>query len=97
MGTFNLGLWLLWAMVAVFGFISALKRTCERATERYCARRKLRRARQTAAGRKVEIVRGHAAAVVRSRQEPTLIYAKQSAGTATTKTTRQPFNDTGQP
>jgi hypothetical protein len=77
-GTFNLALWLLWAIVTVFGFISALKRTCERATERYCARRKLRRARHTAAGRKVEIVRtGHAAAAVRSRQEPRLIYAKQ--------------------
>jgi hypothetical protein len=77
-GTFNLALWMLWAIVTVFGFIAALKRTCERATERYCARRKLRRARQSVAGRKIEVSRtGHAAATMRARQEPRLIYARQ--------------------
>jgi hypothetical protein len=44
-GTFNLAMWLFWAMLTVFGFVSSLKRMTERATERYCARRKVRRAR----------------------------------------------------
>src|SRR5215472_6215068 len=44
-GTFNLAMWLFWAVLTVFGFVSSLKRMTERATERYCARRKLHRAR----------------------------------------------------
>ena len=44
-GAFNLAMWLFWAVLTVFGFVSSLKRMTERATERYCARRKLRRAR----------------------------------------------------
>jgi hypothetical protein len=44
-GTFNLAMWLFWAALMVFGFVRTLKRATERATERYCARRKLRRAR----------------------------------------------------
>jgi hypothetical protein len=44
-GTFNLAMWLLWALLTVFGFAASLKRTAERMTERYCARRRLRRAR----------------------------------------------------
>jgi hypothetical protein len=47
-GTFNLAMWVFWAVLTIFGFVSALKRMTERATERYCARRKLRRARALA-------------------------------------------------
>jgi hypothetical protein len=45
LGTFNLAMWLFWALLTVFGFAASLKRTAERMTERYCARRRLRRAR----------------------------------------------------
>jgi hypothetical protein len=45
LGTFNLAMWLFWAIVTLFGFVSSLKRMTERITERYCARRRLRRAR----------------------------------------------------
>ena len=44
-GTFNLAMWLFWAAVTLLGFVSSLKRMTERITERYCARRRLRRAR----------------------------------------------------
>jgi len=45
LSTFNLATWLFWAIVTFFGFVSSLKRMTERITERYCARRRLRRAR----------------------------------------------------
>jgi len=45
LGMFNLAMWLFWALLTIFGFVASLKRTAERMTERYCARRKLRRAR----------------------------------------------------
>jgi hypothetical protein len=48
LGTFNLAMWIFWAVLTVFGLASSLKRVTERATERYCARRKLRRARNRA-------------------------------------------------
>ena len=44
-GMFNLAMWVFWALFTAFGFVASLKRMAERATERYCARRKLRRAR----------------------------------------------------
>jgi hypothetical protein len=44
-GTFNLVMWVFWAALSIFGFAASLKRMAERATERYCLRRKLRRAR----------------------------------------------------
>jgi hypothetical protein len=43
--TFSLVSWVFWAVLTVFGFVSALKRTVERATERWCERRRARRAR----------------------------------------------------
>ncbi len=46
-GTFNLVSWVFWAILTVLGFVSSLKKATERATERYCARRKLRRARES--------------------------------------------------
>jgi len=44
--TFDLALWMFWAMLTVFGFISAAKSAAERATLRHLARRKLRRLRE---------------------------------------------------
>jgi hypothetical protein len=41
-GAFNLTWWLLAAIVTVFSFVTALKRTTERCTERYCERRRAR-------------------------------------------------------
>ena len=49
-GTFNLATWLFWAIVTLLSFVSSLKRTTERITERYCVRRKLRRVRRVLAG-----------------------------------------------
>jgi len=45
-GSFNLAMWVFWAFVTVLGFVASLKRMAERATEHYCARRKLRRIRK---------------------------------------------------
>src|SRR5262249_27890688 len=44
-GSFNLAMWLFWAIATLLGLVSSLKRITERITERYCARRRLRRAR----------------------------------------------------
>jgi len=44
-GVFNLAMWIFWAILTLLGFVASLKRTVERSTERYCARRRLRRAR----------------------------------------------------
>jgi hypothetical protein len=44
-GTFNLAMWLFWAIVTLLGFVCSLKRMTERVTERYCVRRRLRRVR----------------------------------------------------
>jgi hypothetical protein len=45
-GVFDLATWLFWALVTLLTFVSSLKRATERITERYCVRRKLRRARR---------------------------------------------------
>jgi hypothetical protein len=45
-GTFNLAMWMFWAVLTIYGFVASLKRMSERCTERYCARRRLRRARR---------------------------------------------------
>jgi hypothetical protein len=42
---FDLSLWVLWAVLTVFGFISATKGAVERATWRGLQRRKVRRAK----------------------------------------------------
>jgi hypothetical protein len=46
---FDFALWMLWAALAVFGFISSCKATVERITQRALDRRKLRRARKAVA------------------------------------------------
>jgi hypothetical protein len=46
MSTFNLAMWMFWALLTLFGFVSSLKRMTERTTERYCAMRRRRRARR---------------------------------------------------
>jgi hypothetical protein len=58
LGTFNLAMWLFWAIVTLFGFVSSLKRMTERITERYCARRRLRRGR-CALGASLALVPSH--------------------------------------
>ncbi|HEX4827573.1 MAG TPA: hypothetical protein VFV12_05055, partial [Xanthobacteraceae bacterium] len=50
-GTFNLAVWLFWAIVTLLGFVSSLKRMTERITERYCMRRRLRLTRKETASR----------------------------------------------
>lgn len=49
-GTFNLALWLLSALMMLFGFLSSIKATTERATQSWLDRRKRRRLRQAQAG-----------------------------------------------
>jgi hypothetical protein len=44
-GAFNLATWILWALFTLLGLAASLKRLSERMTERYCMRRRLRRAR----------------------------------------------------
>jgi hypothetical protein len=75
-GTFNLAMWIFWALFTVLGFITALKRACERVTERHCARRKLRRA---ARKNKEVVVARSAIAVAAVRHEPRLVYNSERA------------------
>src|SRR5204863_6638655 len=79
----NLAMWVFWAALAVFGFVSSLKRMTEAATERYCARRKLRRARACERRERQERERlereqcereKRLAALAASAEEPTVIY-----------------------
>jgi hypothetical protein len=44
-GAFNLALWVFWALLALFGFVSSIKATTERLTMSYLARKKARRLR----------------------------------------------------
>ncbi|MEA2916477.1 MAG: hypothetical protein QOJ15_8558 [Bradyrhizobium sp.] len=44
-GAFNLTLWVFWALLALFGFVSSIKATTERLTMSYLARKKARRLR----------------------------------------------------
>src|SRR5262249_16227437 len=64
-GTFNLAMWLFWAIVTVFGFVSSLKRMAERITERYFARRPLplRLTRKEAASGPFALMPSHTAAL----------------------------------
>jgi hypothetical protein len=79
-GTFNLAMWMFWAVLTVFGIVSSLKKTTERATERYCAHRRLRIAR-----RRERRERERAAEEVRlamqaaSAGEPEVIYSSSPA------------------
>jgi hypothetical protein len=45
MGTWNLAMWIFWALFIALKFVTLLKRMAERSTERYCARRRARIAR----------------------------------------------------
>jgi hypothetical protein len=76
MGAFNLAMWMFWALLTLFGFVSSLKRMTERTTERYCARRKLRLAREREQCERQEAceeARRRAAAA--PLEEPTIIYS----------------------
>jgi hypothetical protein len=46
MSTFNLAMWMFWAIMTAVGFVCSLKHAVERITERRCARRRRRRARR---------------------------------------------------
>jgi hypothetical protein len=48
-GTFNLTMWVFGALLALFGFLSSIKATTERATEAWLRRKKARRLKQQAA------------------------------------------------
>jgi len=74
MGTFNLAMWMFWALFTIVGFISSLKRMTERSTERYCARRRARiarRERKLARAQALEAVQR--AASVDAAAEPQLV------------------------
>jgi hypothetical protein len=45
-GAFDLALWVFWALLALFGFVSSIKATTERLTMSYLQRKKARRGRQ---------------------------------------------------
>ena len=45
-GAFNLTLWVFWALLALFGFVSSIKATTERLTMSYLQRKKARRLRK---------------------------------------------------
>ncbi len=80
LGTFNLAMWVFWALLTIFGFVASLKRMAERATEHYCTRRKLRRARAC----KTQGETGGAARASRERPAsrvagPVLIYSSAPA------------------
>ena len=72
--TFNLAMWIFWAIMTVYGFVASLKRMTERTTERYCAHRRRRRARREK--RRAEEEAEHcAAASAPEPDEPTVIYS----------------------
>jgi hypothetical protein len=45
-GAFNLALWVFWALLTLFGFVSSIKATAERLTMSYLQRQKARRSRK---------------------------------------------------
>ena len=49
-GAFNLSMWVFGALLALFGFLSSIKATTERATEAWLRRKKARRLAATAGG-----------------------------------------------
>jgi hypothetical protein len=69
-GTFNLAMWMFWAILTIYGFVASLKRMTERTTERYCAHRRRRRARRHEQRAREERERCAAA-----REEPTVIFS----------------------
>jgi hypothetical protein len=72
--TFNLTVWIFWALLTLFGFVSSLKKMTERTTERYCARRRRRIARA-----RERCERDAQAAAAAAAGEPTVIYSNAPA------------------
>jgi hypothetical protein len=72
---FNLSMWIFWAILTLFGFVSSLKRMTERTTERYCARRRRRRSR----ARELCEREQRAAAAAAAAGEPTVVYSSAPA------------------
>ncbi len=68
-GAFNLAMWIFWAVLTVLGFVSSMRRMAERMTERWCARRRRRRALRAvgwARARSTETVPSHGAMLRRA-------------------------------
>ena len=80
-GAFNLAMWVFWALLTLFGFVSSIKRMTERTTERYCARRKLRRARERERCERElrEENRRMMAAAAAAAEEPPVIFSTSPA------------------
>ncbi len=79
-GTFNLTMWMFWAILTVFGFVSSLKKMTERATERYCARRRRRIARRRDRMlREQAVEQARLAKLALSAEEPQVIYSSSPA------------------
>jgi hypothetical protein len=73
MGTFQLAMWMFWAVLTLFSFVSALKRMTERTTERYCHMRRRRRMRRLQ--RELEEQCAAAAEAAAAREEPPVIFS----------------------
>src|ERR1700710_1893782 len=69
-GAFNLSMWVFGALFALFGFLSSIKATTERATESWLRRKKARRLRKQLAAASAHLV--PASASLRLPQGPTL-------------------------
>jgi len=54
MTTWNLAMWIFWAVFLALKFVTLLKRMAERSTERYCARRRARIARRARAAARLQ-------------------------------------------
>ena len=77
--TFNLAMWIFWAILTLFGFVSSLKRMTERTTERYCARRRRRIARERERCERERRAAALIAAAQAAAREPTVIYSAAPA------------------
>jgi hypothetical protein len=79
-GTFNLAMWMFWAILTVFGFVSSLKKTTERATERYCAGRRRRIARKRERAERERVAQAtRLAKLAYPAEEPPVIYSSSPA------------------
>jgi hypothetical protein len=72
---FNLTMWIFWAILTVLGFVSSLKRMTERCTERYCARRRRRIARERERCECEQRAAARTAAAQAAAQAPAVIYS----------------------
>ena len=74
-GTLDLAMWMFWAILTIFGFVSSLKKMTERTTERYCARRRRRIARARDRREREQAQKERLAMLAATAEEPTVIYS----------------------